>query len=1855
MKNPISLFDSIGQMYLRYLDSPFDFRYADLVAERRRLLSIDGRIHREPLIEPVNQYQVCAETIAQMVHSNLASSWGSREIADFAAFAALELFPLPPRLDARRPYTHQREVFVESVVNGKDVVVTTGTGSGKTECFLLPILASLVRESSAWPALAPPAAGWDWWNHSRSPRRSQRAHEDVSTRPAAIRALVLYPLNALVEDQLGRLRVALDGPRARNWLQTNRGSNKFYFGRYTGRTPVSGPRVGGRVTELRNELAEAEVAAHQVRGNPAEAYFPRLDGAEMWSRWDMQESPPDILITNYSMLNIMLMRTLEESIFRLTREWLDRDDSHVFHLVVDELHTYRGTAGTEVAYIVRVLLDRLGLHPSSPQLRIIASSASIEANAKGLTYLEQFFGRSSNHFRLVTGDPVPLQAAAIASTQSHDRAFRDAGRALSQHGADPVLVASALSQAVGAPASAANDAAQLFGQAIGHSQGAAAIRAACAPSGSVRDLRPSSVSALGAALFPGLPPSEQREAMQGLLAALSIGRTQSNSSLTSLRAHLFFRSLQGLWICMNPQCTHAGPRSQPVPGGQLHFNAKVTCDCGSRIAELLYCEACGEIFFGGYRREVSSPLGPVPNEWFVSPDHPDLEASPDLISMDRGYEQYSVFWPTLHGEQPASANWSEENVARRWVSGYCLPTEGRLAFGSNAQAVSGFIYYVPNMHDRNSAIIDWQAAGLPESANRAYPSCCPRCDTNWARREIGSPIRTQRTGFQKLAQVLADVLVREAGDESTQARKLVVFSDSRQDAAKLSAGMRFSHYRDALRQVLSTALRQQGAGALALWKQLSGQPVTADEQLIADAFAAANPGEEAILSGAANPSRANQQAPRYGQKTYAQAGAEIRQRATSGPFSLVILANESAANLLRRGMNPGGCGQAVLWSDPQQQNGPWKELFDWPASGNPTAKPPNQLNGASQIHQRRIQEQVEAEVADIIFASGRRSLESLRLALVTSDRIRFHAPTVRVQEASDGVIRILGSRRKLASKGANSRATAPLYVREYLAAVANANQINTVLFQQDVLTFLTNCGVLNQFVLQDQNLFLMPAQGTYYECTQCSRVHLHSAGGICTECHFILGAPLPIAGAAAADDYYGYLATQAGDPFRLNCEELTGQTNKDDARARQRLFQNITLPNLENPLTDPVDLLSVTTTMEAGVDIGSLLAVMMANMPPMRFNYQQRVGRAGRRGNPVSVALTLCRGRSHDDYYFQRPERITSDPPPSPYVDVESAPILRRVLIKEVLRQAFDHLQINAGASDSVHGEFGTAAAWALPPPGTTGPAVRDLVDGWIQAHQPEVERTCDVLLEFTAAVLRNAKQQLLDFVRLTLINEIDAIAASAMFNQSSLSERLANAGLLPMFGFPTRTRFLYHDRPRANSWPPERGIVDRDLDLAISQFAPRSETVKDGVIHTAVGVVHFAPSPGGAPAEQRNPLGPAIPIGLCNNCQAVDARQPPGPNCPVCNASPQDDPAFRTIALSQPLGFRTLWGANRDFDGIFEWTPRASRPKTGADHRALTVRRNFGVWSNQGTVYVVNDNNGQGFNFEKLAQGETWATREAVDQVRAQQTGAGIPNFAQNVPSDPRALASIKTTDVLVVGISQWPQGVYADPRNVFGRAAFYSFGFLMRRAAAVRLDIDERELKVGLRVVANNGTVAGQVFLSDSLENGAGYSSLLGRPQEMESLLEFILGTTDARFYQPLVGTRHAAQCQTSCPDCIRDFSNLAFHNIIDWRLGLDLARLALDPSAPMDFSVPYWQSMAHPAVQAYCAGQAGWVYHSLSGVPAGVFRAQTELVTHPLWNPDPADQCPQLAASYAQAAAQGSTGVTCKSLFDVLRRPY
>lgn len=1856
MSDPIALFDDLRETYLRYLDSPFDLRYPELVAERRNLLEMDGRLFRQPLIEPVPAYQSCNRTFRAMSQALLAGEWPQAAIADLADFVSLELFPA-----ARQPYAHQEQVFMESVVNRRDVIVTTGTGSGKTECFLLPVIAALIRDSAAWGAPGPRDALWDWWNHRKNaasnhwlPPIPQRANEDPAVRPPAMRALILYPLNALVEDQLGRMRTVLDSENARNWLRNGRAGNRFYFGRYTGRTPVSGDRNASKISKLREELRAMEQEAQQVLGSPAAPFFPRMDGAEMWSRWDMQDSPPDILITNYSMMNIMLMRSMEMPVFGLTQQWLAADPSRVFHLVVDELHSYRGTPGTEVAYLIRVLLDRLGLQPDSDQLRIIASSASLTGDASGLDYLEAFFGRDRNRFLVIGGNTVNPNPAAAQAVAAHGAALRDFAR--SQRSTLPApfpAAAQALHAATGAPHPAAGAAPEQFVYAaLKHMQAVDGLRTACTPGGPGTALQPRFPADVGNQLFSALPPAERELAVAGLLAAICDTTGPQGAAPLPVRAHLFFRNLQGLWVCSNPTCTAAPPRANRCPVGQLHYTPAVTCQCRSRVMELLYCEACGEVFLGGYRRP-----GANPNEWFLSPDHPDLEASPDMAALDRDYARYAVFWPAPNGTQPVSEQWSQDTVQRMWQAAHFVPAEGRVAHGGNAQSVRGYLYRVPPMHGPGGAIFDPPPANMAPSARNAYPARCPRCDTNWARRDIGSPIRTQRTGFQKLAQVLSDVLLREVGYQSPTSRKLVVFSDSRQDAAKLSAGVRFAHYRDSVRQALAAALVNQGAGVLAFVAQLGGQALTPEQAASVAAFTAANAAEATTLIMARQASMANSPSPAYPSMTCQQAAQVIQARAAHGPYLLSQLAIGVSGQLLSHGINPGGYGQNVLWTNPANRSGPWRDLYNWPAGTAPSAKQNTQLGANQQEHMTRIRQASLMELMDIVFASAQRSIESLFIAFATADRLRFPAPNSDVQEAADGVIRLLGTRKKTSSHDPNPPQNTPKYIRDYLLAIAALRNLNAATLETEIVQYLTNAGCLlpspNQFILQAEALCLLRAGAQYFECPRCRRVHLHPSGGVCTDCQTPLNAPRPLTPAQLRSDYYSYLATQTDELFRLNCEELTGQTNKSDGRKRQRLFQNIVLPGTENSQTDPIDLLSVTTTMEAGVDIGGLLAVMMANMPPMRFNYQQRVGRAGRRGAGLSLALTLCRGRSHDDYYFQRPGRITADPPPQPYVDVERLAIIRRVLTKEVLRQAFQALGLCTGTSDSVHGEFGRAVEWNKAHSATPGATVEQNVSAWIQANQNAIGATADFLLAYTHPNLVAQRQGLIDFVNQQLIGKVTAAANDPLLVQDALSERLANVGLLPMFGFPTRVRYLFHQRPFApHPWPPEEGVVDRDLDLAISQFAPGAETVKDGLIHTSIGVVDFRPQ-GNAVVEQPNPLGPPRPIGFCRRCQAVNLQPGAPATCPVCNATSLELPGYEVVQLSEPLGFRTWFGREKDFDGVFEWTPRASRPKMGATLQPLAARANFGIWSGPETIFVVNDNAGRCFEFIKLNQGETWATREALSQIGIKNVN-GLINAAAG--QDRRVLASIKPTDVLVLGIRIWPRGIISSPLDLNCRAALFSLGFMMRRAAADKLDIDERELKVGLRVIQDNAQVRGEIFMSDSLENGAGYSSHLGSPTQAEDILRFLTGQmADQSFYGPMAAPAHADSCQTSCPDCLRDFSNLAFHNILDWRLGLDLARLALDPSAPIDFTVPYWQGLAAPAAAAYFAAQAHWQSTAFAGVPAGRRANAVEIIVHPLWCVDDNNHGTQLAAAVAQARAAGAQTVGVKSIFEVLRRPF
>ena len=236
----------------------------------------------------------------------------------------------------QNPYSHQIEAL-EAFYSGKDLFVATGTGSGKTECFMWPMISKLVREAKM------SAESW-----------SKRG----------VRAMMLYPMNALVSDQLGRLRKMIGTDAFYNlFVDYTKENRRPQFGMYTGRTPYAGEikyqqdkalaatlqanlidRDQETVDQLKKmgKYPAKHDLEHFIDGLLEQKHITNDKDAEMITRFEMQQHTPDILITNYSMLEYMLMRQEEQSIWKDTSEWLKADDENKLLFIIDEAHMYRG-------------------------------------------------------------------------------------------------------------------------------------------------------------------------------------------------------------------------------------------------------------------------------------------------------------------------------------------------------------------------------------------------------------------------------------------------------------------------------------------------------------------------------------------------------------------------------------------------------------------------------------------------------------------------------------------------------------------------------------------------------------------------------------------------------------------------------------------------------------------------------------------------------------------------------------------------------------------------------------------------------------------------------------------------------------------------------------------------------------------------------------------------------------------------------------------------------------------------------------------------------------------------------------------------------------------------------------------------------------------------------------------------------------------------------------------------------------------------------------------------------------------------------------------------------------------------
>lgn len=1831
MHDLIGSYLRLERIYRMYVKSAFPLRHSALSNEREQLLrqvGNAGNLSQFPLLETVPIYESSGRTLVDAA-DDLPSDYSDLR------YLAQTLIPHNITL-----YKHQWESLYSTVVSGNDIVVTTGTGSGKTEAFLLPLLAQLARESATWPSCDTSLKQF-WWDKGDA-WIPQWAHVK---RPAALRAVILYPLNALVEDQLRRLRQTLDHPKVHHWLDTQRKGNRITFGRYTGLTPVPGsPDNPNKQKVLQRELSKLQQQYKQIQpklsgpDDELQWYFANPAGSEMRSRWDMQFSPPDILITNYSMLNIMLMRHIEDTIFEQTRSWLAEPNhpERVFHLIIDELHAYRGTPGTEVAYIIRLLLYRLGLAPDSPKLRILTTTASLDDSTASREFLQQFFGRDPSRFHVISGEQTPPKKGAHTGLSAYKDAFSSFARTVQPDPTDPMSPpqinipdVDALSQQLQVPAGGLT----ALGKALQKIHASDALREACLVAdrnrGGTGVVRPALVSELDAILFPDAIKGTNgffSDTLRGFLLALAVAEdpTRPGQSPQPVRGHFFFHNLQNLWACVDPAC-HIPTRetNHNTPIGALYDTHRLTCECGSRVLDLIVCEVCGDVFLGGYKPKNSSG-----DFYILTPDQPDLEHMPDRMITHRTCSDYAIFWPTPHEKvEPLKIEWVVDQIKRCWKRATLDPITGALYVDERQQTaptgIRGWVYTVIGNSDK--------AKRQP-----AYPTRCSRCDADYRYRENNpTPLRNHRTGFSKACQVLASGLAREMpeGTIKKSSRKLVIFSDSRQDAAKLAAGVERDHYRDLVRMALIQSLDDFWRNFVSFLRirknmalipsslkalnsalcQMIEQPVEPEDYPRSENFTTSNNDlvAETILWWMNQPA-ANQMQRDELLAVIQDYPGQVQLRRLNQTVKLV---------LLKLGLNYAGASFKAKRYDHYAKD--WFTCFNWSQNLVQTVAP---LSDPQKTHLEYMDGLLTGELMYALFPHTARTLEGLGQGWVTYRPVGNVSTELR--QATDATIRLMGVRRrhKYAQwSRAGSETDLPAFVRNYL----EQNGISTRDVQNQLLQSRAGEASGNGMVLNPENLYVIrpDERENGYRCPKCNTFYLHPAMLVCPDCKDVKMEP----STRALDfDYYVYLSEQSGRPFRLNAEELTGQTDKATRTNRQRWFQDIFIEQ-EIPQVQGVDLLSVTTTMEAGVDIGALLATMMANMPPRRFNYQQRVGRAGRRNAGVSLAITFCRGRSHDDFYFMRPDKMTGDPPPAPYLDTGSETILRRVLVKEALRQAFSETGIDVAANESgapsVHGEFGEAKEWA-----TYAPAITD----WLAApgNRSKLGAMLNALLSQTKLEHdTNFRRETLRFLQQDLASQITKIADDdRTYSQEALSERLANAGLLPMFGFPTRVRQLYTRWPNARPWPPERDLVDRDLDMAISQFAPGSQTVKDKAVHTACGVVDLFPA--GNTLKSRPGLNPPLSennptlLGRCENCRSIVpiANNPPQPLppgdqepgvriCPVC----QQPDKLLVIDAREPKDFFTDLSPE-DFEGQFEWTPRSTQP-TISFNVPVQPQSSMNVEISHIYDFItsVNDNNGTGgFDFQNakiFGKDEEGAYTVEVEKDRSvKPTGQSYRI----------ALLSKRKTDILLVRIKNWPTSIFADPATVEGRAAWYSFAFWLDIAAGVHLDVDPQELQAGMRTILENDLPTGEAFLSDRLENGAGYCRVLSEPAEFQKLFTYADENTPGNFVSKWFASDHLG-CDTSCNACLREYTNLPYHGLLDWRLALDMVRIA-QYGSKVDLATAWgnhpnpWRTVldkAIPNTLMRLGYDSPKVFGTLRGYLFNGRRNQVVLIErHPLW---------------------------------------
>ena len=613
-----------------YIKSQYFGKSPILLSALNNHIDDEGLLYQRPFIESSPAYV----TVQNGIETASLENWMKEYFLQLAK-AGIGVFP--------SPFAHQISAL-EAATKGENLFVSTGTGSGKTECFMWPLLAKMAAEA-------------------------RNSKESWAKR--GIRTIIMYPMNALVSDQVSRLRRMIGDPDNkfikifRNTCGT--GVRRPQFGMYTGRTPYPGaqpsteqdrklertlarmsfPQSDSEKEFFNRLLKEGKIPAKAdmnqfLQGLHEGKHIPNDDDAELITRFEMQQFCPDILITNYSMLEYMLLRPREQKIWNDTREWLASNCENKLLFVIDEAHMYRGSSGGEVALLIRRLFHKLGI--SRDRVQFILTTASMPNKSKqDVDSVMKFANEltasdTATRFCYLTGEREVIDGQLKYDIPAELLLNSDPGQFEDR---DEVKLSALLS---------------FWGQVEGFDPGITSLEAVCnwmyenlvfyRPFHELmKYCRGNAVSLgeLSSGIFPNLNPGDALKAVSVLLAIAPLAKNVKGSVLFPARMHMLFRGISGVYACANPNCSCSHSEGGLTLGDIYLSDGNLVCPhCHSVVYELYNDRRCGALFFKGYVLEDDSGLHGNVYLWHY----------PGQL-MDRRMKEIHLFIPTSDFELPA--------------------------------------------------------------------------------------------------------------------------------------------------------------------------------------------------------------------------------------------------------------------------------------------------------------------------------------------------------------------------------------------------------------------------------------------------------------------------------------------------------------------------------------------------------------------------------------------------------------------------------------------------------------------------------------------------------------------------------------------------------------------------------------------------------------------------------------------------------------------------------------------------------------------------------------------------------------------------------------------------------------------------------------------------------------------------------------------------------------------------------------------------------------------------------------------------------------------------------------------------